>query len=54
MSTPSTRMQTVKILGAVLIAAFAMLSAGCLKQPTAPSPIVPPPNSETVVPPPLG
>jgi hypothetical protein len=50
MSAPSTRMQTVKIVGAVLIAAFAMMSAGCLKQPAAPSPIVPPPVTETVVP----
>jgi hypothetical protein len=41
MSAPSKSMQTVKIVGAVLIAAFAMLSAGCFKQPTAP--LVPPP-----------
>jgi hypothetical protein len=43
-------MHTDKIVGAALIAAFAMLSAGCLKQPTVPIVPVQPPNPEKVYP----
>jgi hypothetical protein len=41
MSAPTSKMQTVKIVGAVLVTAFAVVSAGCAKQPVTPLPPAP-------------
>jgi hypothetical protein len=42
MSAPSKKLRTVRIVAAVLIAAFTAVSAGCSRPASPPAPVEPP------------